>query len=514
MSTERVSASGADRHGRLLMASNRLPIVLTRTDTGGWLVEPGSGGLVTALAPILRDRGGLWIGWTGVAEVPAIELSEPIESASRDVGYELRPAALSQEEVDGYYYGFSNEVVWPLFHDLQGRCNFDPAYWRTYQVVNQKFAEAIIANYSPGDYVWVHDYHLMLVAKELKQRGAKGRFGFFLHTPFPPLDIFVKLPWRLQVLEALMEYDLIGFQTVRDRNNFLGCVEAFMRGLHPDSRRRLTTVVSEDWRAVVGSFPISIDFDEFDRMARDPDVIRRRGELRQILPDGQIILGVDRLDYSKGIPERLRAYRRALERFERLRGQTVLVQVVVPSRENIPEYQRLRREIESLVGEINRSFTQPGWVPVHYIHRSLDRPDLVAYYRAADIALVTPLKDGMNLIAKEYCAANIDNNGVLILSEFAGAAQQLGRNALLVNPYHIEAVADAINRACRMEPAERESRMRRLRASVRRYDIFWWVRQFLSSAAGKEGEELPQALGPNLLNIRPQSWREVRERVG
>jgi trehalose 6-phosphate synthase len=466
-----------DRH---IIVSNRLPVVLTKGDEGEWQAQPGSGGLVTALAPVLRDRGGLWIGWPGTLE--EVDLGELVAMGSKSVGYTLKPVMLTAEEVNQYYFGFSNEILWPLLHNLQARCNFDPAYWNTYQAVNRKFAQVIAENARANDYIWVHDYHLLLVAKELRAIGVECKLGFFLHTPFPPRDIFTILPWRSQILGALSEYDLVGFQTMRDRNNFIYYVEGLIKGLHVDARRQVCRIAMPQRETRVGAFPIGIDFKGFARQAALDSVAKRAKQLRKDLHRGQVILGMDRLDYSKGIPERLLSFRNALERFDDLRGKVTLVQIVVPSREDVPEYQALKAEIEGSVSEINGKFTQPGWIPIHYMFQSLERAELLAYYRAADIALVTPLKDGMNLVAKEYCAANIDKNGVLILSEFAGAATQLSRNALVVNPYDIEGVANAIYRAYDMSMSERKLRMQRLRKSVAKRDVFWWVDFFLWAA--------------------------------
>ncbi len=476
-------ANGRNRNpsfDRVLIVANRLPVVATEEDGNGHRIKPGQGGLVTALAPVLRDRGGLWIGSPGTSEES--DLEELVAIGSRDTGYILKPVVLTAEEIRQYYFGFSNEILWPLFHDFQSRCNFNPTYWNVYQDVNRKFAQVIAENCGANDYIWVHDYHLMLVARELRGMGVESRIGFFLHTPFPPLDIYVKLPWRSQILSALLDYDLVGFQTRRDRNNFIQCVEALIKGAKVDARKRVSTVAMPQQETRVGTFPISIDFKEFGRQASKKTVVKEARSLRESLAAFQIILGLDRLDYTKGIPERLRAFRNALERFEDLRGRVSLVQVVVPSREDIPEYQELKAEIEGLVGEINGEFTQPGWIPIHYMFRSLERTELLAYYRAADIALVTPLKDGMNLIAKEYCAARVDRSGVLILSEFAGASTQLRRNALVVNPYDIDGVANAIYRAYNMSGDERRSRMLRLRKAVARRDIFRWVDSFLKAA--------------------------------
>jgi len=469
---------------RLVIVSNRLPIALTRVGMEQWQVQLSPGGLVTALTPILPERGGLWIGWPGTLE--KVDLNELLAVASRDFGYSLEPVSLTEEEVKQYYFGFSNEILWPLFHDLQTRCNFDPAYWHAYQAVNRKFAKVIVENAGMEDYIWVHDYQLILVAKELRSMGVENKVGFFLHTPFPALDIFMKLPWRTQILEALLDYDVVGFQTRRDRNNFVYCIETMLKGLQVDARKQVSTMTTPRREIGIGSFPISIDFNDFARQAKSPIVAGAARQLRESMPDQRIVLGVDRLDYSKGIPEKLKAFRNALERFDELRGKITLVQIVVPSREDIPEYQTLRSEIEGLVSEINGIFTQPGWIPVHYMFRSMERTELLAYYRAADIALITSLKDGMNLVAKEYCAANVDKSGVLVLSEFAGAAAQLRMSSLLVNPYDIEGVAEAIYQAYDMSMDERRWRMHRLRKSVARRDVFWWADSFLQAAIARQ----------------------------
>jgi len=436
----------------LVIVSNRLPVTLQRSDTGQWEVHSSTGGLVTALVPLLGNRKSLWIGWPGILEETNVD--ELLKVASQTHGYILKPVLLTREEVNNYYFGFSNQIIWPLFHDLQSRCNFDPAYWNTYREVNHKFAQAIVENATADDYVWIQDYHLILVGRVLRNMGVDSKLGFFLHTPFPPLEMFIKLPWRSQIIEALLEYDLVGFQTLRDRNNFLRCIEAMLKVHHVDARRQLVTISTRRRETIVGSFPISIDFREFAQQAASEVVANATKQLREAIPDRKIVLGVDRLDYSKGIPEKLRAFRNALERFHEINGRISLIGI----------------------------FARPGWIPVHYMFRSLPRTELLAYYRAADIALVTPLKDGMNLVSKEYCVAKTDKDGVLILSEFAGAASQLYRNSLIVNPYDVEGVADAIVRAYSMSPDERRLRMRRLRKSIAKRDAFWWVNGFLKAA--------------------------------
>ncbi|MFZ0429957.1 MAG: trehalose-6-phosphate synthase [Acidobacteriota bacterium] len=478
--------------GRLIIVSNRLPIRVLPQADGSWRAKSGTGGLVTALAPILRDRGGVWIGWPGIAEEDAPEdLREGLKRTSTELGYRIDPVLLTRQEEREFYAGFSNEIIWPIFHDLQTLCNFDPRYWDAYQNVNRKFAEAIAEEWGTGDYVWIHDYHLMTVARELRRLEIPGKIGFFLHIPFPPLDIFLKIPWRLELLQALLDYDLVGFQTERDRRNYVQCVRALVPGVLYKGRGRVVAARLGGREIRTGSFPISIDAAGFAEAADTREVAEAAWYIHENLPKRKIILGIDRLDYTKGIPYRLDAYRDALIRYPELHGKISLVQVVVPSRTGVPEYQELQSEIEQLVGAINGQFTRSGWVPIHYIFRTLDRTELLGYYRACEIALITPLKDGMNLIAKEYCASQTHNDGVLILSEFAGAASQLQTGAILVNPYHIRQVANAIYTAFKMEEYERKSRMRRLRQAVRRQDVFWWVDSVLKAAISKDLEDFP-----------------------
>jgi trehalose 6-phosphate synthase len=465
-----IAAQRKKRRSRLIVVSNRLPFSFRRARDGRWRAQPGSGGLGTALLPGLRNRGGTWVGWPGAAG-PARDFTAALAAAGGDAGYRLVPVPLGADEVRDFYQGFSNEVLWPLFHDLPSLCNFDPAYWRTYCNVNRKYARAVRRRARPGDFVWVHDYHLMNVAAELRRLGVRSRLAFFLHIPFPAPDVYLKLPWRAPLLDALLAFDLIGFQTARDRRNFIACAQALGRHVPPQR---------------VGDFPISIDYNSFMRLASAPEVAAKARELHRLLPKRKLVLGIDRLDYTKGIALRLRAFKDLLQRHPEMRGRVSLIQVVVPSREDIPQYHRMKTEIEQLVGRINGAFARPGgWVPVWYEYRNLSRLELLAYYRAADIALITPLKDGMNLVAKEYCACSIEEDCVLILSEFAGAAAQLGSGALLVNPYDVQGVAEAIRTAHAMPVAERTARMRRMRRSIQRQDVFWWVESFLRAAVAR-----------------------------
>jgi trehalose 6-phosphate synthase/phosphatase len=475
---------------RLVVVSNRLPYVLEKLDDQSWTLRPGSGGLVTALLPVLRDRGGVWIGWPGVTdEVP--NAREILQEVARGTGYSFEPVLLSRDEIDRYYHGYSNETIWPLFHDLQSRCKFEPGYWPGYVDVNAKFARTLASNSQPEDFVWIHDYQLMDVARHARQAGCRANLAFFLHIPFPSPDMFMKLPERQAVLNSLLAYDLVGFQTVRDRRNFIQCVRVLLRNARPSVQGNLHVVKLGDREMRAGNFPIGIDATGYAARAKTPVVENRVHEIRTRYQGRQLVLGIDRLDYTKGIPQRLRAFANLLDRFPDVRGRISLVQVVVPSRVGIPEYDELKTEIEQLVGEINGRYTQVGWAPIHYYFRSLSSTELLAFYRAAEIALITPLKDGMNLVAKEFCACSVEQDSVLILSQFAGASAQLGRAALVVNPYDVQQTANAIHDAFHMGPGERRFRMRRLQRNIRDQNIFWWVDSFMRAATDKELRDFP-----------------------
>ncbi len=478
---------------RLVVVSNRLPVVVSQGQDGRVVTKRGSGGLVTAMEPVLQDRGGVWIGWSGLTEEPP-DLDAALKSAGRETGYELRALTLSEQERDEFYHGYANEVLWPLFHDLQGQCNFAPEYEQTYVSVNRRYADLLRASARPNDFIWVHDYHLMHVAQALHEAEFRAHVAFFLHIPFPPLDIFVKLPGRYRLLRALLHYDMLGFQTVGDRRNFVGCVRRLLPSVKVRTHGPMHVIhMPEDRQVRVGTFPIGIDAEDFARTARSDEVTRLTREIRSNIPADQLLLGVDRLDYTKGIPNRLLAYDDALQRYPQMRQKTTFIQVVVPSRADIPKYAALKTEIERLVGEINGRFATGNWVPIHYFFRSLDRPELLAHYRACDVGVITPLKDGMNLVAKEYCVCDVDLNGVLVLSEFAGAVAQLRRGAMLVNPYDVRGTADVIYEACQTGRQERRSRMRRMQRVIRQRDIYWWMNTFLQAAFAIRLDQLPQA---------------------
>src|SRR2546430_2827364 len=466
--------------GRLINVSNRLPVEI-KFRAGHPRLNPSAGGLASALDSIWRHHHGIWIGWAGAADSEIA--ASLLQKAARGRSYALKAVPLSQQEVTKFYSVFANEIIWPLFHDMPSRCNFDPDYWETYQRVNQNFAAAAARAAREDDFVWVHDYHLMLTARYMREQGVRARLGFFLHIPFPAPDMFEKLPWRRAVLRSLLEFDIIGFQPDRDRSNFASCAQRLIPEIAVGNANPHLVLTHQSHRSIVGTFPIIMDVDESGNDAARPEVASRATEIRRELMENILVLGVDRMDYTKGIPERLKSFRILLRRYPELRHQITLVQVVVPSREEIPDYKDLRLDVELLVSQINGEFTQPGWVPIHYMHRNLSRDELLAYYRAADIALITPLKDGMNLVAKEFCAAQTDERGVLIVSEFAGAGPELRHGAILVNPNDFAGVAQALRDASQMPAEEKRNRMRLLRDIIKDHNVQRWARPFLQAAA-------------------------------
>ena len=463
---------------RLVVVSNRLPVAVY-ADKKDWRIKPSPGGLVTALAPIVKRTKGIWIGWPGCStEAPAERL---LREYSSHQDYLLKPVSISSDEVERYYRGFSNRTIWPLFHDLLGYFSFDQADLNTYFKVNRRFAEAVAETARPSDFIWIHDFHLLLVGQMLREMQISHRLNFFLHIPFPSVDILRRLPRKTELLQAMLEYDHIGFQTPADRRNFVQCV----KWLIPETKRRMRqgqTVIQYGQREIqLGYYPISIDFDEFNGGAQSREVAEAAWYLKENHAGRTMVLGLDRLDYTKGIPERFLAFERMLEKYPETRGRISLIQVVIPSRLNVADYRSLRERLDALAGRINSRFSQHGWTAIHYHFRELDRTQLLGHYRACEIALITPLRDGMNLVAKEFCAASIDNNGVLILSEFAGAAGQLRKGALMVNPFDLEHTADAIYSAFKMAPEERRRRMKMLRSDVRRNDVRRWVAKFFGT---------------------------------
>jgi trehalose 6-phosphate synthase len=430
-----------------------------------WQASPG--GLVSALVPVIQRAEGAWVGWTGS--------STALRPFTHDGIFHV-PVPITLPEARNFYQGFCNRTLWPLFHAAVRPPEYHRHWWSHYVVVNERFAGLIDRVTADGGTVWIQDYQLMMVPGMLRQRRPDLRIGFFLHIPFPPEELFVRLPWRRKILQGMLGADVVGFQTKSGARNFLSLIRR-----HTDSVRKGTTIHTPSGRTEVLAFPISIDFERFDAHARSPEVARLvKGVRRKVGENRKIILGVDRLDYTKGIDLRLKAYAELLGGLETGPRDSVLVQVAVPSREHIEEYKTLRRRVEELVGQINGEFGEVGVAAVHYLRRSLPFDELIGMYRAADVMLVTPFCDGMNLVAKEYVASRVDDTGVLILSEFAGAAEELTA-AILVNPHDVDALAEAVHRGLNMPPKEQARRMRGLRKVVRNHTVHEWAGEFLGA---------------------------------
>ncbi|KQS58370.1 trehalose-phosphate synthase [Geodermatophilus sp. Leaf369] len=452
----------------VVVVANRLPVdqVVAADGTVSWTRSPG--GLVTALEPFVAGRGGAWVGWSGSAG----EAPEPFESG----GMHLVPVALSEDDVDQYYEGFSNASLWPLYHDVVEKPEYHRTWWNSYVQVNRRFAEKAAEVAAEGAIVWVHDYQLQLVPAMLRQLRPDLTIGFFLHIPFPPYELFTQLPWRNAVVEGLLGADLIGFQMPAAATNFV----QLAKRLH-ELPTKGGTIEYEGRTVTVKAFPISIDVSVFDELARSPEVLERAAEIRRELgnPD-KVVLGVDRLDYTKGIGVRLEVFLELLEDELIEAPSTVFMQVATPSRERVEHYVTMRETIEQQVGHINGVFGSTTGPAVHYFNQSMPREELAALYRAADVMLVTPYRDGMNLVAKEYVAARSDNGGTLVLSEFAGAAAEL-KQAYLVNPHDKDGVKKQLMRALRADPAESAKAMKAMRRYLRGHDLDHWAGSFFDA---------------------------------
>ena len=463
-----------------VVVANRLPIDLVRAADGTTTWKRSPGGLVTALEPLLRKQQGAWIGWPGVIDGP----EEPIV----EEGLQLYPVRLSAEDVEEYYEGFSNATLWPLYHDVIVKPTYQREWWDRYVEVNRRFAEATSRAAAVGATVWVQDYQLQLVPKMLRTLRPDLTIGFFLHIPFPPVELFMQLPWRAEIIDGILGADLVGFHLAGGAQNFLylsrQLVGAETSRASVGVRSRFGEVKVGPRSIKVGAFPISIDSAELDQTARRRDIRRRAKQIRAELGNPRkIMLGVDRLDYTKGIDVRLRAFSELLAEGRAKGDDTVLVQLATPSRERVDSYRLLRNEVEQQVGHINGEYAEVGHPVVHYLHRPVPRDELIAYFVASDVMLVTPLRDGMNLVAKEYVACRSDLDGALVLSEFTGAAAEL-RQAYLTNPHDIEGVKDAIEAALTQTPEEGRRRMRSMRRQVLAHDVDRWARAFLDALAG------------------------------
>ncbi|GGC74634.1 bifunctional alpha,alpha-trehalose-phosphate synthase (UDP-forming)/trehalose-phosphatase [Pedobacter quisquiliarum] len=466
---------------KTIIVSNRLPVKIVEKD-GVYELSPSEGGLATGLGSIYKTGDNVWIGWPGL-EVPEDRQQEVTEKLAE---LNLIPVFLSNEEIYQYYEGFSNEVLWPVFHYMTTYANYEQSYWDFYQTVNTKFADAVEAHLHEGDTVWVHDYQLLLLPGLVRARQAHVTIGFFQHIPFPSYEIFRLIPWREELLAGMFGADLLGFHTFDDVRHFLSAASKLSTSKYANN-----VITYNERQIVVEAFPMGIDDDKFERLADNERVSAHIQSFKESKQGSRMILSIDRLDYSKGIIPRLQAFELFLHLHPQYIEKVELYMIVVPSRDTVPQYKELREQIDQLVGNINAKFRTLNWAPVHYFYRSFPIEFLSALYRTADVCLVTPMRDGMNLVSKEFVASKTDNRGVLILSEMAGASKELN-DALIVNPNNIGEIMRNLLQALNMSEQEQEHRMKSMRAIVKKFNIHLWVKNFMDKL--NEVKEMQAAL--------------------
>ncbi len=465
---------------RLVVVSNRSPYFLEELN-GQIKMTRNVSGMVTGLEPVLASSNGMWVAW---GTPPSACSKDTCRIPPDNPTFDLKLISLTREEMEHYYLGFSNSALWPLAHNFLDRTNYQEEDWEMYSNVNRKFAEAVAEESRPSDLIWVNDYHLGLLPQMLRALNVRSRIGFFWHIPFPPVDLFRTLPWRKEYLKGMLSCDLIGFHCKSYVRNFLDSVEDLL-GMDVSFGKGL---IRKKRKTKVGAFPMGIDYYGIQELVKKPATRRLAEEIRSDMGGEYLMMGVDRLDYSKGIPERLYAVERFFEENPEYIGKLTFLQISAPSRIEIPEYHRMKREVEHAVGRINGRFSKGAWSPIKYYFRSFPFEELVSYYLASDVCLVTPLRDGMNLIAKEYVATQSSEKGMLVLSEFAGAAEEL-KEAVIVNPHSIPSMVKGIKEAVEMRPVERKIRMNEMRKRLKRKTVRKWGEAFLQRLSSTEGEK-------------------------
>lgn len=485
---------------RLLIVSNRLPYTFTEKEHTVEIQE-SVGGLVTGLASYLESLKTShpkidefsWIGWPGsYIDDPDKFVPKQLEKKN------IFPVFLSKNQIEKFYYGFCNKTIWPLFHYFPNYATYNPDYWESYQEVNRMFAQTVIENYQPGDLIWIHDYHLMLLPKMIREQIHDASIGFFLHIPFPSFEMFRMLPiiWRRKILEGLMAANLVGFHTFDYTEYFLRCVLRILGVEHNGGQYNANEHIMK-----AETFPLGIDYRKFNEATQQKPIVSQRKKLKNLFRDCKIIISVDRLDYTKGILNRLQGYEEFLKEHPEMHKKIILLLTVVPSREGVEHYQQMKKNIDEIIGRINGRFGKVDWTPIIYQFKSLTFNTLVASYSASDIALITPLRDGMNLIAKEYIATRTDGKGVLILSEMAGASKELGE-AIIINPNNKEEIAQSIHQALLIPEEDQKTALEIMQRRLKRYDVNRWAQDFLNELIAVNHEQEKYAV--NFLNSRLQ----------
>lgn len=465
---------------KTIIVSNRLPVDLKYCE-GKLNVKSSSGGLATGMKSVHSEGNGIWIGWSGLT-TDALSTEQELEVDQALAKEKCIPVSLSQYDIDNYYFGFSNAALWPLFHYFQAYTEFELKHWQSYVTVNQKFADVILEHLNDGDTVWVHDYQLLLLPELLRKKKPNITIGFFLHIPYPSYEIFRTCPWRNELLHGMLGADLIGFHTYDYVRHFISSVERIR-----DVEISFNEISYGNRIIKVDSFPMGIDYKKYNNAALEHNKYpeNSKSELMKNLDshnksneESKLILSIDRMDYTKGIPNRIKSFEYFLNKYPEYKGKVRLVMLAVPSRENVLQYQFLKRETDELVGRINGEYSTINWTPIWYFYRALPFDDLIDLYVSSDVAMVTPIRDGMNLVAKEYIATRTKNDGVLILSEMAGAAKEM-HEALIVNPNNFDQTANCIKEALEMPAEEQKTRLEALQKRISRYDVERWAKEFL-----------------------------------
>jgi trehalose 6-phosphate synthase/phosphatase len=493
---------------RIIIVSNRLPVSVSKTD-GGFAIQASSGGLATGLASFHRNSNGIWIGWPGFT--PPDNQGKNMLRQKLMTEFQCFPVFLSPKEIKRYYDGFSNNTLWPLFHYFPARCSYETADWEIYQAVNRKFAQLVLEVAEPDDLIWIHDYHLLLLPQFIREALPEATIGFFLHIPFPSMEVFRYLPWRNEILQGMLGADLLGFHTYDYSRHFLSSVLRLIGKEHNYGQ-----IINANRIVTVNTFPMGINSAKFTEAVDSPPVTAKLEQLRASLTTEKMLLSVDRLDFTKGIPGRVKAYEQFLEKHPEWHGKITYVMLCVPSRDKIPQYQQLKREVDELVGRINGRFNTPAWTPILYMYRSVPFETLVSLYSHADLALVSPLRDGMNLVAKEYVACQSKaRKGMLILSETAGAAAELGE-AILVNPNNIDEITTALSEGLSLSEADKIRAIRVMAKRINDYNIFRWAEDFIEQLLMvKENQKLKQKflLRGQLFNRLRDQYHQAQHRL-
>jgi len=467
---------------KTIIVSNRLPLQV-KLDNNEITVIPSVGGLATGMKSVHRDSNGVWVGWTGLTSEEIDEgLTAKVNSAVQNE--QCVAVDLSEQDIENYYYGFSNRTLWPLFHYFLEYTEFQNEAWENYKLVNEKFAKVVIDQIEAGDKVWIHDYQLLLLPQLIKAEKPDVPIGFFLHIPFPSYEIFRTFPKRKEILEGMLGSDLIGFHTYDYERHFLSSVKRIV-----NKEVRFNKITHDNRIIKVDSFPMGIDYQKFENAAKQNQeqskkekttVQLRLDEHLNQSDSAKMVLSIDRLDYTKGIPNRVRAFEYFLNKYPEYKEKIRLIMLAVPSRSEVPQYQKLKRETDELVGRVNGEFSTVSWTPIWYFFRAMPFENLIDLYTSSDVALITPVRDGMNLVAKEYIATRTEQDGVLVLSEMAGASKELGE-ALLINPFNFEEIADTLKQAIEMPVKEQKRRMKNLQKRISRYTVERWAEEFMTA---------------------------------